>query len=229
MSRDYEIGYGKPPKHTQFKPGQSGNLKGRPKLYQSTISVLSEPVPMVVQGKKTKVSSVEAGIRKTAQNAIEGHLQAIKRFLKLCDEFHLINEFDDFRPGGPVRVPSVWQPNMTIEDIARQQHLERKKNMPKRQLSEKERIVRKVALERHHVPELGRKHTILDLVLLTLRKRALKDRHDVALALFLELETRCLPDMDTPRAKYLILPPEDLVKPGMFKVEDVEDEPARIR
>ena len=27
---DYEIGCGKPPKEHQFKPGQSGNLKGRP-------------------------------------------------------------------------------------------------------------------------------------------------------------------------------------------------------
>jgi hypothetical protein len=26
---DYEIGYGKPPPHTQFKKGQSGNPKGR--------------------------------------------------------------------------------------------------------------------------------------------------------------------------------------------------------
>ena len=28
---DYEVGYRKPPKHTRFKPGQSGNLRGRPK------------------------------------------------------------------------------------------------------------------------------------------------------------------------------------------------------
>jgi len=28
---DYEIGYGKPPAQTRFKPGQSGNLRGRPK------------------------------------------------------------------------------------------------------------------------------------------------------------------------------------------------------
>lgn len=28
---DYSVGKGKPPKHTQFKPGQSGNPKGRPK------------------------------------------------------------------------------------------------------------------------------------------------------------------------------------------------------
>lgn len=31
MSDDYEVGYGKPPKHTQYKPGQSGNPDGRPK------------------------------------------------------------------------------------------------------------------------------------------------------------------------------------------------------
>ena len=28
---DYEVGYKKPPKDTQFKPGQSGNPLGRPK------------------------------------------------------------------------------------------------------------------------------------------------------------------------------------------------------
>ena len=30
-NQKYEVGYGKPPVHTQFKPGQSGNPKGRPK------------------------------------------------------------------------------------------------------------------------------------------------------------------------------------------------------
>lgn len=29
--KDYEVGYGKPPKRTRFKKGQSGNPKGRPK------------------------------------------------------------------------------------------------------------------------------------------------------------------------------------------------------
>ena len=29
--KDHEVGYGRPPKHTQFKAGTSGNPKGRPK------------------------------------------------------------------------------------------------------------------------------------------------------------------------------------------------------
>ncbi len=31
MSDKYEVGYGKPPKRTQFKKGRSGNPKGKPK------------------------------------------------------------------------------------------------------------------------------------------------------------------------------------------------------
>ena len=29
MSADYEVGYGKPPQHTRFRKGQSGNTRGR--------------------------------------------------------------------------------------------------------------------------------------------------------------------------------------------------------
>ena len=29
---DYEVGYGRPPKNSQFKPGQSGNPRGRRKV-----------------------------------------------------------------------------------------------------------------------------------------------------------------------------------------------------
>jgi hypothetical protein len=39
-SGDYEVGYGKPPKHTRFKPGQSGNPKGRPKASKDFRSLL---------------------------------------------------------------------------------------------------------------------------------------------------------------------------------------------
>ena len=29
--KKFDVGYGKPPKHSRFKPGQSGNPKGRPR------------------------------------------------------------------------------------------------------------------------------------------------------------------------------------------------------
>ena len=39
---DYEIGYGRPPKSTRFKPGQSGNPKGRKKGSKNTYSILRD-------------------------------------------------------------------------------------------------------------------------------------------------------------------------------------------
>ena len=39
-SRDYQVGYGKTPVETRFKPGQSGNPKGRPKGLQSVGTLL---------------------------------------------------------------------------------------------------------------------------------------------------------------------------------------------
>ena len=38
----YSVGYGKPPAHTQFKPGQSGNPKGRRKGPRNVRTVVEE-------------------------------------------------------------------------------------------------------------------------------------------------------------------------------------------
>jgi hypothetical protein len=45
---DYEVGYGKPPKATQFKKGQSGNKKGRPKKSRNFTTLLTEELDEVM-------------------------------------------------------------------------------------------------------------------------------------------------------------------------------------
>jgi hypothetical protein len=38
-SSEYQVGYGRPPQHTRFPKGQSGNPKGRPKGSRALASI----------------------------------------------------------------------------------------------------------------------------------------------------------------------------------------------
>jgi hypothetical protein len=55
--RDYEVGYRRPPKGSQFKPGQSGNPKGRPKPPETFESLLQQEL-------KARIKVVESGVPK---------------------------------------------------------------------------------------------------------------------------------------------------------------------
>ena len=55
MADDYEVGYGKPPKHTRFRKGQSGNLLGRPK---GSTNLQTEMKRLLAAKTKIKVDGV---------------------------------------------------------------------------------------------------------------------------------------------------------------------------
>ena len=69
-ARDYKVGYKKPPLHTRFKKGQSGNPRGRPRGAKNFSSVLNDalnqPVFVTENGRRRKISKRELGIRRAA-------------------------------------------------------------------------------------------------------------------------------------------------------------------
>lgn len=83
----YEIGYGKPPRHTQFKPGQSGNPKGRRKGQRGLKTIIRECsteriVMRTAKGEKS-VPKIEAMIHKLMEKAFSGDFRSMDRVLQL--------------------------------------------------------------------------------------------------------------------------------------------------
>lgn len=94
---DYEVGFGKPPKHSQFKKGQSGNLKGRPKSKKNVDTIvrdaLLEEVTVTMKGgKTTSMSMLEAILHRTRKSALEGDSRSIDKVLKLMPVIQACND-----------------------------------------------------------------------------------------------------------------------------------------
>lgn len=79
-SGDYEVGYGKPPKHTQFQPGQSGNPRGRPKGTKNLKSDLQEELNekiLVREGDRARrVSKQRAVVKAIVTRTMKGDARA---------------------------------------------------------------------------------------------------------------------------------------------------------
>ena len=87
---DYEVGYGKPPRHTRFAKGQSGNPRGRPrgaKNFNTLLEeALDEPVTVTENGGRRKVSKLQAIVTQLVNRSATADFRAIKILLdKLRD------------------------------------------------------------------------------------------------------------------------------------------------
>jgi Family of unknown function (DUF5681) len=83
----YKVGYGRPPLHGQFKPGTSGNKKGRPKGARNAKSLVEEvansPVTVRENGKARKTTKLRAMLEAAAVNAMKGDIRALNAFIAL--------------------------------------------------------------------------------------------------------------------------------------------------
>lgn len=76
----YKIGYRKPPKHTRFKPGESGNPRGRSKgtknLKTDLMEELREKIVIREGDRSQKVSKQRALLKSVVNRAIKGDARA---------------------------------------------------------------------------------------------------------------------------------------------------------
>src|SRR5215813_10008081 len=83
---DYEAGYGKPPRHTRFKKGQSGNPWGRPSGSKNLKTLLSEalnePVIVTENGRCRKITKREPIVRQVVDCSATPDLRAVQDRLR---------------------------------------------------------------------------------------------------------------------------------------------------
>ena len=85
--KDYEVGYGKPPKHSQFPPGRSGNPSGRKTgargLKTDLLTVLDATDAFQVNGSPVKGTNQFLMIKTLAARAARGDIKAAALLLPL--------------------------------------------------------------------------------------------------------------------------------------------------
>jgi hypothetical protein len=104
MSKRYNVGFGKPPVHSRFRSGQSGNPAGRARrqikgpsqkvmnVKQAVIDALNMPVSITEGGKKKDITALEALVRSSVMHGIQGDKTMTKLLLTLASSFTI----DDF-------------------------------------------------------------------------------------------------------------------------------------
>jgi hypothetical protein len=89
------VGYRRPPVNRQFKPGQSGNPKGRPKGSKNFVTtfaeVLSRPIKVRDRnnGKARTVSKLEVMIEAITNKAMAGDPKAFATVIQFADKFQV--------------------------------------------------------------------------------------------------------------------------------------------
>jgi hypothetical protein len=89
---DYEVGYKKPPRHSQFKPGNRANPHGRGKRKLRTEAeivnaVMSGRVEYREGGKSKRASRIELLIKSYGAAALRGDVGAAEALLKIRENF----------------------------------------------------------------------------------------------------------------------------------------------
>jgi hypothetical protein len=115
MQADGEsVGYGRPPQATRFKPGHSGNPKGRPKGSRNVRSELTDllrgKVTVNDGGRRRNVTRIAAVVYSQWLRAVKGDERATQALIKFAETLGLFEKSE-------ASVPLRWWTDEMIEQL----------------------------------------------------------------------------------------------------------------
>jgi Family of unknown function (DUF5681) len=89
---EYEVGYRRPPQHTRFQRGSSGNPQGRPRASKNLVAVfetaLNERVPVNDNGKRKKITMFQAITKQLVRKAAGGDHRTLRLVFDMWFRLH---------------------------------------------------------------------------------------------------------------------------------------------
>ena len=97
--RAYTVGYAKPPSASQFEPGVSGNVKGRPKGRKNLKTLIKQAMTATITVQEgtsgRQVTKLEGVVLRQLQNALKGNDRSAMAVIKMAKEMGLLDDAAD--------------------------------------------------------------------------------------------------------------------------------------
>jgi hypothetical protein len=122
--RDYEVGYGKPPLHSRFKKGQSGNPRGRPlfpkSLAADLLEAMNQRVVVAENGRRRRLTKRQAMIAQLVNKSATADLRATKMLLDMLREIE--TQAQAASPVQPAHADVIEQLKAKLRRLAEDYH-----------------------------------------------------------------------------------------------------------
>ena len=116
----YEVGYRKPPEHTKFKPGQSGNARGRQRkskeLNKLIQAELDKTIAVQEAGRERRITKREAIVTQLINRAIKGDAKASQFVLAHLEKHREIEPFTPTDAEDAALLAAYLAPDNTEDD-----------------------------------------------------------------------------------------------------------------
>ena len=115
----YSVGHGRPPRHTRFKKGESGNPRGRPKGSKNVATVLAEVlnarVPANVNGRRRLITKLYAVMTQLVNKAASGDPRSIQILLNEIRQIRSDRALYPAPPAHPAERPRELSAEQKLE------------------------------------------------------------------------------------------------------------------